>query len=174
MWQNTCCWPCFCCRSWNWQRSSRSAAEIGFVPALALTAAGSMAGTLILQNAAAITSPACAFLSANLAGQKQWRSHLVGRILLLIPGFITDARWPFAARPTAPGSHRRSLRTRRFCASCRLRGRLAAEQWRRVLDPELPDHRGDGRKLLQSLFPLGPYVSQPPARAAWPCMKESS
>ena len=122
------------------------AAEIGFLPALALIALGSFAGLLVLRHAGGShTARVKVALGEGSFGalQADGRGSLIllAGILLLIPGFITDALGLLLlVAPLRQG----------FGAAVR-RGQsdgvvdLPPEQWHRVPDPELPDRRGERR-----------------------------
>jgi UPF0716 protein FxsA len=125
------------------------AAAIGFLPALALIAAGSFAGLLVLRHAggnhisrmrAALGQSRFTALEADGAGTLT----LLAGILLLIPGFITDALGLLLliaplrrALATAFGGGQTTPRADGVVD-------LAPEQWHRVPDRELPD-RSDRR-----------------------------
>ena len=126
------------------------AAEIGFLPALALIAAGSFAGMLVLRHAGgshiarvrvALDQGSFTALQADDSGGL----ILLAGILLLIPGFITDALGLLLL--AAPLRQALGAALRRGPAA-RSDGvvDLPPEQWRRVPDPELPDRRGDDRQ----------------------------
>lgn len=126
------------------------AAEIGFLPALALIAAGSFAGMLVLRHAGgshiarvrvALDQGSFTALQADGSGGL----ILLAGILLLIPGFITDALGLLLL--AAPLRQALGAALRRGPAA-RPDGvvDLPPEQWRRVPDPELPDRRGDDRQ----------------------------
>jgi len=124
------------------------AAAIGFLWALALVAAGSFAGALILRHAGgnhiarvrvAMDNGGFSALQADGAGV----ATLLAGILLLIPGFITDAlALVLLAAPL-----------RRYLGAAVRRGPhrrapdgvvdLEPEQWRRVPDPALPGRDRD-------------------------------
>ena len=122
------------------------AAEIGFLPALALIALGSFAGLLVLRHAGGshIARVKVALGEGSFGAlQADGRGSLIllAGILLLIPGFITDALGLLLlVAPLRQG----------FGAAVR-RGQsdgvvdLPPEQWHRVPDPELPDRRGERR-----------------------------
>jgi UPF0716 protein FxsA len=124
------------------------AAQIGFVPALALIAAGSFAGVLILRHAGgshiarvrvALGEGRFTALQADGSGGLV----LLAGILLAVPGFITDVVGLLLL--IAP--LRRAIAATFGRAQPRTRADgvvdLPPEQWRRVPDPQLPD-RGDG------------------------------
>ncbi len=127
------------------------AAQIGFVPAVALMAAGSMAGAVILRHAGgnhiarvrvALGEGSFTALQADGSGGLV----LLAGILLLIPGFITDALGLLLLVP--PLRQAIGSAFGRGVPAQRADGivDLPPEQWRRVPDPELPDHRDDARK----------------------------
>jgi UPF0716 protein FxsA len=122
------------------------AAQIGFLPALVLIAAGSLAGALLLRHAGgshiarvrvALGEGSFTTLQTDGSGTLV----LLAGILLAIPGFITDILDLLLL--IAP--------LRRGIASTFGRGArdvgadgvvdLPPEQWRRVPDPKLPDRR---------------------------------
>jgi UPF0716 protein FxsA len=124
------------------------AAQIGFLPALALIAAGSLAGVLILRHAGgshiarvkvALGEGSFTALQTDGSGSLV----LLAGILLAIPGFISDAF----------GLLLLFSPLRRAIANAFGRGGTRAgadgvvdlppEQWRRVGDPELPDRRNE-------------------------------
>jgi UPF0716 protein FxsA len=125
------------------------AAEIGLLGALALVAATSLAGGLILRHAGgnhiarvrvALAEGSFTALEADSTGSLT----LLAGLLLLIPGFITDALGLLLlAAPLRRG----------LGAALRRGGAnhgdglvdLAPEQWHRVADPELPDRRENDR-----------------------------
>lgn len=126
------------------------AAEIGLLGALALVAATSLAGALILRHAGgnhiarmrvALDQGSFTALEADGTGSLT----LFAGFLLLIPGFITDALGLLLL--VAP--LRRGLRTalRGGGPGTRADGvvDLAPEQWHRVPDPELPNRRENDR-----------------------------
>ena len=127
------------------------AAQIGFLPAVALMAVGSMAGALILRHAGgnhiarvrvALGEGSFTALQADSSGGLV----LLAGILLLIPGFITDALGLLLLVP--PLRQAIGSAFGRGVPAQRADGvvDLPPEQWRRVPDPELPDHRDDARK----------------------------
>ena len=122
------------------------AAQIGFLPALTLIAAGSFAGVLILRHAGgshiarmrvALGEGSFTALQADGSGGLV----ILAGILLAIPGFITDVlgllllvgplRRAIAAAlgHAAPATHADGVVD------------LPPEQWHRVPDPQLPDRR---------------------------------
>jgi UPF0716 protein FxsA len=120
------------------------AVAIGLFAALALVITGSFAGLMILRHAGgnhiervrvALHAGSFTGLQADGTGSLT----LLAGILLLIPGFITDA----AALLLLVAPLRRGL------AAALRRGQprddgvveLEPDQWRRVGDPELPDRR---------------------------------
>ena len=127
------------------------AAEIGLLGALALVAATSLAGALILRHAGgnhiarmrvALAEGSFTALEADSTGSLT----LLAGILLLIPGFITDALGLLLL--AAP--------LRRGLGAALRRGAvdhgdglvdLPPEQWHRVPDPELPDRRENDREM---------------------------
>jgi len=123
------------------------AAEIGFLPALALIAAGSFAGMLVLRHAGGshIARVRMALDNGNFTALQADGSGglvLLAGILLLIPGFITDALALLLL--VAPlrqvfGAAVRRGHTERSDGVVD----LPPEQWHRVPDPELPDRRND-------------------------------
>ena len=125
------------------------AAEIGFQPALALMAAGSFAGLLVLRRAGGsyISRVRVAFGNGNFTALQADGSGglvLMAGFLLLIPGFITDALAVLLL--VAPIRQALAAALRRGGAE---RGDgvvdLPPEQWHRVPDRELPDRRDDRR-----------------------------
>ena len=127
------------------------AATIGFAWALALVLAGSLAGALVLRHAGgshiarvrvALGDGGATALQADSAGFL----ILLAGILLLIPGFITDA----LGLALLVGPLRRALASilGRQTAQPRRDGivDLEPEQWRRVPDPALPDRRDNDEK----------------------------
>jgi UPF0716 protein FxsA len=127
------------------------AAQIGFLPAVALMGAGSMAGALILRHAGgnhiarvrvALGEGSFTALQADGSGGLV----LLAGILLLIPGFITDALGLLLLVP--PLRQAIGSAFGRGAPAQRADGvvDLPPEQWRRVPDPELPNHRDDARK----------------------------
>lgn len=127
------------------------AAQIGVLPALALIAAGSFAGVLILRHASGdhIARVKVALGEGSFTAlQADGRGGLVllAGILLAIPGFITDALGLLLLIPPL----RQAFGTAfgRGAPARRADGvvDLPPEQWRRVPDPQLPDRRGDDRE----------------------------
>jgi UPF0716 protein FxsA len=125
------------------------AAEIGLLGALALVAATSLAGALMLRHAGgnhiarmriALEAGSFSALEADETGGLT----LVAAILLLIPGFITDALGVLLL--LAPLHRPLGAAIRRGAPQQRGDGviDLPPEQWHRVPDPELPDRRGNG------------------------------
>lgn len=124
-------------------------AEIGLLGALALVAATSLAGALILRHAggihiarirAALDAGSFTALEADETGGLT----LLAGILLLIPGFITDTLGLLLlvaplrrALGAAVGVRPPAQRSDGVVD-------LPPEQWHRVPDPELPDRRGNG------------------------------
>ena len=127
------------------------AAAIGFLPALALIAAGSFAGMLILRHGGgghiarvrvALGEGSFTALQADSRGGL----ILLAGILLAIPGFITDALGLLLLIP--PLRQALAAAFGRGGQPTRADGvvDLPPEQWRRVPDPQLPDRRGDERE----------------------------
>lgn len=127
------------------------AAEIGFFPALALIAAGSFAGVLILRHAGgnhiarvkvALGEGSFTALQADSSGG----FILLAGILLAMPGFITDVLGLLLLitplRQAIGAAFGRGQRAQRADGVVD----LPPEQWRRVPDPELPDRRNNARK----------------------------
>jgi UPF0716 protein FxsA len=126
------------------------AAAIGFLHAVALVLAGSFAGALILRHAGgnhiarmrvAMGQGGFSALQADGAGAFM----LLAGILLLIPGFITDAAAVLIL--VAPLRRLLSATVRRARPET---GRnpdgvvdLEPEQWHRVPDPALPNRRDE-------------------------------
>ena len=122
------------------------AAEIGFLPALALSALGSFAGLLVLRHAGGshIARVKVALGEGSFGAlQADGRGSLIllAGILLLIPGFITDALGLLLL--VAPLRQGLGAAVRRGQSDGVVD--LPPEQWRRVPDPELPDRRGERR-----------------------------
>jgi UPF0716 protein FxsA len=126
------------------------AVAIGALPALALVAATSCAGALILRHAGGyhIARVRTAFGQGHFTA---WRADgtggavLVAGILLLIPGFITDCLGLLLLlKPlqrlfgTTPGRGGRGPEDGVVD--------LAPEQWHRVPDAQLTDRNEDGRR----------------------------
>jgi len=127
------------------------AAEIGLLGALALVAATSLAGALILCHAGgnhiarmrvALDAGSFTALEADSTGSLT----LLAGILLLIPGFITDALGLLLL--AAPLRRGLGAALRRGGAADHGDGLvdLPPEQWHRVRDPELPDRRENDRE----------------------------
>jgi UPF0716 protein FxsA len=127
------------------------AAEIGLLGALALLAAASLAGALILRHAGgnhivrmrvALGQGSFTALDADSTGSLT----LLAGILLLIPGFITDALGLLLL--VAPLQRTLGAALRRGAPAERTDGvvDLPPEQWHRVADPKLPDRRENGRE----------------------------
>jgi UPF0716 protein FxsA len=127
------------------------AAEIGLLGALALVAATSLAGALILRHAGgnhiarmrvALDQGSFTALEADGTGSLA----LLAGILLLIPGFITDALGLLLL--VAPLRRSLGAALRRGEPGTRGDGvvDLAPEQWHRVPDPELPNRRENNRE----------------------------
>lgn len=125
------------------------AAEIGFLPALVLIAAGSFLGVLVLRHAGGrhISRVRVALGEGNFTALQADGSGslvLLAGIFLLIPGFITDALALLLIVPPlrrALGAALRRGEPRRADGVVD----LPPEQWHRVPDRELPDRRGDRR-----------------------------
>jgi UPF0716 protein FxsA len=122
------------------------AAMVGFGWALGLVLAGSAAGLLILRHAGgshiarmrvALDQGSFSTLQTDAAGG----SILIGGILLLIPGFITDIAALCLLMP--PLRHAMRAALGHAVAPGRNDGivDLAPEQWHQVPDPSLPDQR---------------------------------
>jgi UPF0716 protein FxsA len=125
------------------------AAEIGFLPALALIAAGSLVGILVLRHAGGshVSRIRMALDNGNFTALQADESGslvLLAGILLLIPGFITDALALLLL--VAPLRQALGAAVRRGGAA-RSDGvvDLPPEQWHRVPDPKLPDRRNERR-----------------------------
>jgi UPF0716 protein FxsA len=128
------------------------AAQIGFLPALALIAAGSFAGLLVLRHAGgnhiarvrvALGEGSFTALQADSSGGL----ILLAGILLAIPGFITDALGLLLLVPPL-----RSALGAAFARGQPSTGAdgvvdLPPDAWRRVPDPALPDRSDDKREL---------------------------
>jgi UPF0716 protein FxsA len=128
------------------------AAEIGLLGAAALVGATSLAGGLILRHAGgnhiarmrvALDQGSFTALEADSTGSLT----LLAGILLLIPGFITDALGLLLLaaplRRALGGAFRRGGATDHGDGLVD----LPPEQWHRVPDPELPDRReNDGER----------------------------
>ena len=120
-------------------------ATIGFGWALSLILAGSLCGALILRHAggAHVTRIRVAMEEGSFAALHTDAGGgliLLAGILLLIPGFITDA----VALLLLIGALRRAFvgappRQQEGVID------LAPEQWHQVPEPSLPDHREDER-----------------------------
>jgi UPF0716 protein FxsA len=120
------------------------AMALGFLWALALVAATSLAGALILHHAggnhiarvrAAVDGGSFSALQADGTGGLT----LLAGILLLIPGFITDVLGLAVLTLPLAAALRRGDPPERNDGVVD----LPPEQWHRVPDPELPDRRGD-------------------------------
>lgn len=127
------------------------AAEIGFLPALALIAAGSLVGILLLRHAGGshISRVRVAFGNGNFTALQADSSGgllLIAGFLLLIPGFITDALAVLLL--VAPLRQALAAALRRGAGGRRADDvvDLPPEQWHRVRDPELPDRHNDRRR----------------------------
>jgi UPF0716 protein FxsA len=127
------------------------AAQIGFFPALALIAASSFAGVLILRHAGgshiarvrvALGEGSFTALQADGSGGLV----LLAGILLAVPGFITDVVGVLLL--IAPLRRAIAAAFGRGETSTRADGvvDLPPEQWRRVPDPQLHDGRDRGRE----------------------------
>lgn len=126
------------------------AAQIGFFPALALIAAGSFAGVLILRHAGGnhIARVRVALGEGSFTALQADGSDglvLLAGILLAVPGFITDVLGLLLLiaplrRAIAAAFGRAGPRTRADGVVD-----LPPEQWRRVPDPQLPDRRENER-----------------------------
>jgi UPF0716 protein FxsA len=122
------------------------AATIGFGWALMLVLAGSLTGALILRHAGGshIARMRVALAEGSFTALQADRYGglvLFAGILLLIPGFITDAMavillstalWRVVAGATPPAQNDGVVD-------------LPPEQWHQVPDPSLPDRRNDSR-----------------------------
>ena len=124
------------------------AAAIGFLWALSLIAAGSFAGALILRHAGGnhIARMRVAMTDGNfttLRADGTGTATLLAGILLLIPGFITDA----VGLAMLASALVRGAAVRRGPAGRPSDGivDLEPEQWRRVPDPVLPRRDPDDR-----------------------------
>lgn len=122
------------------------AATIGFAWALALVLAGSFAGAAILRHAGGshIARIRVAVGEGSFTALRADRSGgliIFAGILLLIPGFITDAVaivLLIAALWRAIGGGAPTPQSSGVVD-------LAPEQWHQVPDPSLPDRRNDDR-----------------------------
>jgi UPF0716 protein FxsA len=128
------------------------AAAIGILPALALIAAGSFAGLLLLRHAGgnhiarvrvALDEGRFTALQADGRGGM----ILLAGILLLIPGLITDVLGLLLLLPPLRGALGAAMSG--GGAAPRADGvvDLPPDEWRRVPDPALPDHRDNTRDL---------------------------
>ena len=126
------------------------AATIGFVWALSLLLATSLAGGLVLRHAGGShIARARVALNEGSMSSLQADGHgtliLLAGILLLIPGFITDV----AGLLLLIAPLHRGLGALLFRGPPQPRGDgvvdLPPEQWRRVPGPVLPDQREDDR-----------------------------
>jgi UPF0716 protein FxsA len=129
------------------------AMAIGFGPAFGLILLGSIAGAMMLRHAGGshISRIRVAMADGNLSALQTDTTGgfiLLAGILLLIPGFITDAIGLALLLPPLrralfgfAGLRREAARAPDGIVD------LEPEQWRRVPDPELPDRRRerDGR-----------------------------
>jgi UPF0716 protein FxsA len=128
------------------------AAAIGILPALALIAAGSFAGLLLLRHAGgnhiarvrvALDEGRFTALQADGRGGM----ILLAGILLLIPGLITDVLGLLLLLPPLRGALGAAMSG--GGAAPRADGvvDLPPDEWRRVPDPALPDRRDNTRDL---------------------------
>src|SRR5450631_1335660 len=117
------------------------ASQIGFALALLLVLAGMLAGALVLRHAGgshiarvrvALDQGSFTALQADGRGG----ALLLAGILLLIPGFITDALALWVLAGTLFWQHRPPARSDGVVD-------LEPEQWQRVPDSVLPDRRED-------------------------------
>lgn len=124
------------------------ATAYGFLVALGLVAAGSLAGALILRHAggnhiARVRVAVDQGSFSALQADSQGGTLLLAGILLLIPGFITD----FLGLMVLLAAFWRALSAAlgRRTAPPRADGvvDLEPEQWRRVDDPALPRRKND-------------------------------
>jgi UPF0716 protein FxsA len=127
------------------------AAQIGVLPALALIAAGSFAGMLILRHAGGnhIARVRCALGEGSftaLQADSTGGLVLLAGILLLIPGFITDILGLLLLVP--PLRQALGVAFGRGEPAPRADGvvDLPPEQWHHVPDQQLPDRRDDKRE----------------------------
>jgi len=120
------------------------ASQIGFALALMLVLAGMVAGGLVLRHAGgshiarvrvALDQGSFTALQADGRGG----GILLAGILLIIPGFITDALALLVLAGTVFRQSRPPARGDGVVD-------LEPEQWQRVPDPVLPDRRGDDNK----------------------------
>jgi len=127
------------------------AAEIGLLGALALVAATSLAGALILRHAGgnhiarmrvALAESSFTALEADSTGSLT----LLAGILLLIPGFITDALGLLLLAAPLRRGLGAALRRGGAADHGDSLVDLPPEQWHRVPDPELPDRRENDRE----------------------------
>lgn len=127
------------------------AVQIGFVSALGLQLATSLAGAMVLRHAGsghiarvrvALDAGSFTALQTDRAGSLT----LLAGILLAIPGFITDAIGLLLLLAQALRAIGTALQ--RGGPPARADGvvDLAPEQWHRVADPALPDHGDKERK----------------------------
>jgi UPF0716 protein FxsA len=126
------------------------AALVGFGWTLALVLAGSLFGAVVLRHAGGdhMARMRVVFKDGNLtAFQADSRGArvLLGGILLLIPGFITDV---VAVCLLIPWLGRALGKALGVAAPARNNGvvDLAPEQWHHVPDPSLPDRGREKRK----------------------------
>jgi UPF0716 protein FxsA len=120
------------------------ASQIGFALALMLVLAGMVAGGLVLRHAGgshiarvrvALDQGSFTPLQADGRGG----GILLAGILLIIPGFITDALALWVLAGTVFRQSRPPVRSDGVVD-------LEPQQWQRVPDPVLPDRRGDDNK----------------------------
>jgi UPF0716 protein FxsA len=126
------------------------AAEIGVLRAFVLVGLTSFVGALILRHAGgshiarvrvALGQGSFTALQADSRGSLT----LLAGILLLIPGFITDAVGLLLLLPLLRQALGAALRRGRATRADGVVD-LEPEQWHRVPDPELRDQRGDDRR----------------------------
>jgi UPF0716 protein FxsA len=124
------------------------AAEIGFLPALALIAAGSFLGILVLRHAGGshISRVRVALGDGNFTALQADGSGsllLIAGFLLLIPGFITDILAVLLLAAPLRQALTAALRRGGGVGATDGVVDLPPEQWHRVPDPELPDRHND-------------------------------
>jgi UPF0716 protein FxsA len=131
------------------------AMAIGFGLAVLLVLAGSLAGGLLLRRVGGDHMARVRVAMNEGLGRTSFTAlqadgpaaaMLLAGVLLLIPGFLTDVLAFLLPVPPL----RRAL-AGRFAGQASKPGpdgvlELDREQWRRVPDPELPDHRNDAWK----------------------------
>ena len=127
------------------------AAQIGFLPALALIAAGSFAGLLVLRHAGGnhIARVRVALGEGRLTAlQADSRGGLIllAGILLLIPGFITDALGLLLLIPPLRGALGAAFGQSGPAPRADGVVDLPPAEWRRVPDRALPDRSDDKRE----------------------------